>query len=92
MPAIAQSLRESGTNENDIVPEGWERTVVQGDLNKDGIADLALVAYPDSSKAVLAIYFGSSEGRLTCWKKYEEVISHPPTSTPSVTKTKTASL
>lgn len=71
---MAQSLRESGTSENDIVPEGWEKTVVQGDLNKDGIADLVLVAYPDSSKAILAIYFGSAEGRLSCWKKYEEVI------------------
>lgn len=74
LPAMAQNLRESGTNESDIVPEGWERTVIQGDLNKDGVADLVIVAYPDSVKSLLAIYFGSAEGNLTCWKQYEEVI------------------
>ncbi len=85
----AQELKSTGTSVDDIVPEGWWHTESVGDLNKDGVADLALIALPNDSahikvrddgyaynfnRPLLAIYFGTDGGRLRLWKTYDEVV------------------
>lgn len=85
----AQSLAQQGTSVQDIVPDGWIHQEAQGDLNKDGIPDLAVVATPDFkenlrtrddgyvynfNKPILAIYFGTGQGKLQLWKQYDNVL------------------
>ena len=43
----AQDLKQQGTSIEQIVPEGWEHEEAQGDLNKDGIKDLVVLAKPN---------------------------------------------
>ena len=43
----AQQLQQQGRGVDDLVPAGWDHTEATGDLNKDGIADLVVVATPD---------------------------------------------
>ncbi|MBR5672767.1 MAG: FG-GAP repeat protein [Muribaculaceae bacterium] len=85
----AQSLAQQGTSLEDIVPAGWLHHEATGDLNKDGIADLVVVATPDFqenlktrddgyvynfNQPVLAIYFGTQQGQQRLWKQYGNVI------------------
>lgn len=85
----AQSLKSKGVSVDDIVPAGWLHTEVIGDLNKDGIDDLVVVATPDFkentvtrddgyvynfNQPLLAVYFGSADGVFQMWKQYDEVI------------------
>ena len=85
----AQGLAQQGTSVEDLVPDGWHHQQAQGDLNKDGIEDLVVVATPDYkentltrddgyvynfNQPILAIYFGSGQGRLKLWKQYDNVI------------------
>ena len=87
--AQAQGLGQQGTSVEQIVPAGWSHQEAQGDLNKDGIADLVVVATPDYpentltrddgyvynfNQPILAIYFGSQQGQLQLWKQYDNVI------------------
>ena len=84
----AQSLAQQGTTVEDIVPTGWLHHEAQGDLNKDGIMDIVVVATPDYkentltrddgyvynfNQPILAIYFGTDQG-LQLWKRYDKVI------------------
>ena len=85
----AQGLAQQGTSVDDIVPAGWRHNEAQGDLNKDGILDLVVVATPDFeenlktrddgyvynfNQPILAIYFGAGQGQLQLWKQYDNVI------------------
>lgn len=85
----AQSLQKKGTSVESLVPEGWTYNHEKGDLNKDGIDDLVLVATPhdkdkqkvrddgyvyDFNQPQLAIYFGSSDGSYTLWNQYPEIL------------------
>jgi hypothetical protein len=85
----AQSLKQQGTGADDIVPQGWSHSEAMGDLNKDGIADLAVMATPNFkekmkirddgyeynfNQPILAIYFGTAGGQLRLWKQYDEVL------------------
>ena len=85
----AQGLAQQGSSVDDIVPHGWQHQEAQGDLNKDGIPDLAVVATPDYeentrtrddgyvynfNQPVLAIYFGTGQGQLQQRKQYDNVI------------------
>lgn len=85
----AQTLQSQGKSVEDLVPLGWTHTEAEGDLDKDGIADLVLMAIPDSAdkmftrddgyvynfnRPILAIYFRSSDGLLKLWKQYSEVL------------------
>ena len=45
--ADAQSLQSSGRSSKEIVPQGWGVQEEAGDLNKDGIADLVIIATPN---------------------------------------------
>ena len=71
----AQDLKQQGTSVEQIVPEGWEHEEAQGDLNKDGIKDLVVLAKPNFKENmqtrddgyeynfnsyILAIYFGQA--------------------------------
>ncbi|MBR6036368.1 MAG: hypothetical protein IKP41_05380 [Bacteroidaceae bacterium] len=82
----AQDLKQQGTSIEQIVPEGWEHEEAQGDLNKDGIKDLVVLAKPNFKENmmtrddgyeynfnpyILAIYFGQAEGGFLLWKQYD---------------------
>jgi hypothetical protein len=82
----AQELKKQGTSAEQIVPEGWEHEEAQGDLNKDGIKDLVVIAKPNFKENmqtrddgyeynfnsyILAIYFGQAEGGFRLWKQYD---------------------
>ena len=85
----AQELQKQGRGVEDLVPKGWEHTEATGDLNKDGIADLVVVATPDFkentktrddgyvynfNQPLLAVYFGTAEGKMQLWRQYDRVI------------------
>ena len=85
----AQGLKSEGTSIEDIVPAKWEHTESVGDLNKDGIADLVLIATPDNpahlkvrddgyvynfNQPQLAVYFGTKEGLFRCWQAYDDIL------------------
>jgi len=86
----AQSLKQQGINVEDVVPEGWSHNEVTGDLNKDGIADLVVKSTPNFkenmhtnddgtvynyNQPILAIYLGNTDGTLTLWRQYDQVLS-----------------
>jgi len=69
---------------------GWDNTECAGDLNKDGIADLAIVSIPriaanmhtneagyeyNFNRPILAIFWGDADGHYTCWRQYDNVIA-----------------
>ena len=85
----AQSLKQLGTSVDDIVPQGWGHYEMTGDLNKDGLADLAIMATPNfkerivtrddgyernCNQPVFAVYFATTDGKLKQWKQYGEVL------------------
>ena len=85
----AQGLKDQGTTVDDIVPAKWEHTEAVGDLNKDGIADMAIIAIPDDpahmkvrddgyvynfNQPLMAVYFGTSDGSYRRWRLYEEIL------------------
>jgi hypothetical protein len=89
----AQQLQQQGRGVDDLVPAGWEHTEATGDLNKDGIADLVVVATPDFkentktrddgfvynfNQPLLAVYFGTAEGKLQLWRQYDQVVPARP--------------
>ena len=84
----AQTLKQQGASVEQIVPEGWEHKEAIGDLNKDGIKDLVVLAKPNFKENmktrddgyeynfnpyILAIYFGQEDGNHKLWKQYEEL-------------------
>lgn len=84
----AQTLKQQGALVEQIVPEGWEHQEAVGDLNKDGVKDLVVLAKPNFKEnmktrddgyvynfnlPILAIYFGQAEGIFQLWKQYKEL-------------------
>ena len=84
----AQALKQQGASAEQIVPEGWEHEEALGDLNKDGVKDLVVLAKPNFKENmqtrddgyeynfnpyILAIYFGQAEGDFKQWKQYENL-------------------
>ena len=87
--AQAVELKQQGTSVEDIVPAGWLHQESQGDLNKDGITDLVVIATPNYeenllrrddgyvynfNQPILAIYFGDAQGLFRQWRQYDNVI------------------
>ena len=89
----AQRLFSKGSTIEDLVPEGWHVTQAQGDLNKDGIADLAMIVIPNDedqlevredstvsnlNAPILAIYTGTREGGYSLMKIWDGDILEAP--------------
>ena len=82
----AQNFKRSGASAKDVTPKGWRIDCEPtGDLNKDGLADLVIMATPDSAvhivkrtdgsiynnnQPVLAIYWGKADGTYVLFKEY----------------------
>ncbi len=84
----AQTLKQQGKSAEQIVPKGWEHKEAVGDLNKDGIKDLVVLAKPNFKENmqtrddgyeynfnpyILAIYLGQEGGNFQQWKQYEDM-------------------
>ena len=83
-------LFKQETTAQDVFPKGCDTICFQqGDLNKDGIQDLAIVAIPrdpenmmtrddgyeyNFNKPVLAIYFSKDAGNYTLFKEYPNTL------------------
>lgn len=91
--SAAQNLATKGKSVDEIVPKGWEHSFEKGDLNKDGINDLVIIATPNDSdkitirddgyvynfnQPVLAIYWGQRDGSFKLFKQYDNVIPARP--------------
>lgn len=78
-------------NRHDLTTfRGWEHSEAMGDLDRDGISDLVVIATPDDkahiltneetgssrnlNRPVLAIFKGNSQNQFTPWKFYDEVM------------------
>lgn len=86
----AQNLLQQGRNSQEIVPQGWETTEAQGDLNQDGKNDLVIFTKPHTpektepnndisaennfNQGILAIYFGQDNGTFKLFKQYKELL------------------
>lgn len=95
-PLLAQkskkpALAEEGRSLEELLPKGWNAQHSTGDLNKDGIEDIILIAHPndpeyfkkrddgyeyDFSPAILAVYFGSPTGVYKRFKVWKEAVPH----------------
>ena len=53
MVVTAQSLGQHGQSVETLVPQGWEHSEAVGDLNKDGLEDLVVIATPNFRDKVL---------------------------------------
>ena len=85
------ALAEEGRNLEELLPKGWEAQHGTGDLNKDGIEDIILIAHPnfpenkkkrddgyeyDFNPAILAVYFGSPTGVYQRFKVWSKAVPH----------------
>lgn len=89
-PNVTNSLAPSGKVISQLVPASWERTTYHcGDMNRDGIKDLALISVPTSkenileredgyrinmNKPIVAIYLGKEDGSLQLFAQDSDVI------------------
>lgn len=85
----AQQLEASGATLEELLPEGWTHDEARGDLNKDGMADLAIIAVPNDAEhmvtredgyvsnhnqPILAIYMGQAGHSYRLWKQYADIL------------------
>jgi hypothetical protein len=85
----AQRLFSKGSTIEDLIPKDWHVTQAQGDLNKDGITDLAMIVIPNDenqtevrdndtvsnvNSPILAIYKGLREGGYSLMKLYDDIM------------------
>ena len=88
-----QEMKSSGATVEEIVPDGWSHIEAIGDLNKDGIADLAIIVRAnfkeliftdengekeDNNPSSLYIYRGGPDGQYQLWKVYEGAVANSP--------------
>ena len=71
-----QSLKTTGTSAEEMIPEGWTCQSAYGDMNKDGVRDMALIAFPPEKESypLLAVYWGEAGGRYRLWRQYPEAL------------------
>lgn len=90
--AMAQHFPGRVMTVEEIKPENCEIFTATGDLNKDGRADVVIIATPKNkqhmktrddgytynfNQPVLAIYFATRAGGYELWKKYDKMLPHP---------------
>jgi len=84
------TLFQAVATENDVFPANCDTMgIAWGDLNQDGIKDVAIVATPriaenmqvrddgyeyNFNSPVMGIYFGTKDGKLNLYKEYENTI------------------
>ena len=70
----------------------WPSTEAEGDLDKDGVKDLVIIATPDNEEnfiiddgdtidanvPILAIFKGKKDGSYTPWRQYDEALPPKP--------------
>jgi len=86
-----KALNKTGASIEQLVPAGWDVKSAEGDLDKDGIADLVVIATPNYESGVfvredgykfnlnqpiLGIYFGKSNGGYRLFRQYDKIIPH----------------
>lgn len=84
-------LAKEGRSLEELLPKGWEAQHGTGDLNKDGIEDIILIAHPnfpenkkkrddgyeyDFNPAILAVYLGSPTGVYQRFNVWKEAVPH----------------
>ncbi len=88
--ATAQELKHEGKNISDIIPDDWEIfSSDTGDLNKDGLNDLAFIVRQqnkdlieinddgciiDENNFIVAIYWGNANGIFTHYKDWNNLV------------------
>ena len=67
-----QVLNWMGAMAEDMLPENWKCESAYGDMNKDGLTDLALIAFPEDKTAapLLAVYWGARNGLYNLYRLY----------------------
>ena len=95
---MAQEMARQGDAEH-LVPQGWESKRAVGDLDRDGIDDMVVVAQPNDERHlkvrddgyvynfnphVLAIYRGKGGGQYELWHLYKDAIPMNASETVSV--------
>ena len=95
---MAQEMARQGDAEH-LVPQGWESKRAVGDLDRDGIDDMVVVAQPNDERHlkvrddgyvynfnphVLAIYRGKGGGQYELWRLYKDAIPMNASETVSV--------
>lgn len=60
----------------DIIPEGWICASNNGDMNNDGIEDIAAIFYPPAKELnpILAIYWGGENGTFKLWNQFDNTL------------------
>ncbi len=75
--AVISSLKDRKLSAGDLVPDGFMKVAeVRGDLNRDGIDDMALIirmkadddAEPGEAPQAVLLFLGDSSGTFTFWK------------------------
>lgn len=71
-----QTLKQTGASAEEMLPANWKCQSAYGDMNKDGVKDLALIAFPEEKDAapVFAVYWGSRGGQYRLYREYPELI------------------
>lgn len=71
----ANSLALKG-KKTELAPATWQTTYAEGDFNKDGIQDLAVLSFPkDNKKPYVGIYLGVGGGNYKLFAKNKNLVT-----------------
>lgn len=87
--ASAQQFKQTGTDIDDVKPQGWMHSAVMGDINGDGRIDMVAVCTPNDSakitkrddgfcdnfnQPVLVVYVAGADGKQHLFRKYDTIL------------------
>lgn len=90
LEVCGQEFKKNGKNAIDLVPLGWKSEHYLGDLNKDGILDMLIIALApntndefvdledeltNKNRPVLVIYWGIGAGNYRLYKVYKNIVA-----------------